>query len=112
MKKEGDVDFAVVTTTSDVLIGILKKEVIKEFPSLQGKDPSTLTLHFANDKEGKILGPPLESTLTIEKALVHAKELMDGKDEEIIRIVVRSTSTGEFVFVYQVLGRIQLLTSP
>jgi len=72
VKKEGDPVFAKLRSTAED-VGDLTKEVVTVLPSLRGKRLSTLTLHMVEDKEGKDLGPPLDS-----RATVAATHLEDG----------------------------------
>jgi len=72
VKKEGDPVFAKLRSTAED-VGDLTKEVVTVLPSLRGKRLSSLTLHMVEDKEGKDLGPPLDS-----RATVAATHLEDG----------------------------------
>jgi hypothetical protein len=82
VKKEGDPVFAKLRSTAED-VGDVTKEAVTELPSLQGKDLSTLILYMANDKEGRDLGPPLDS-----RATVAAAGLKNGAS-----IVIKATGT-------------------
>jgi hypothetical protein len=81
VKKEGDASWAEVTVDSTMSVARLTEEIVRKLPSLQGKDLSTLILYMAMDTEGKAVGPPLDSTDSVEEALPQA-----GK----IRIVIKA----------------------
>jgi hypothetical protein len=72
VKREGDPDWAEVVLTSDATVSQLKKAIVAELPSLQGKDLSTLTLHVARDEAGKDLCDALDSRLTLAAANLQA----------------------------------------
>lgn len=82
VKKEGDASWAEVTVDSTMSVARMTEEFVKKLPSLRDKDLSTLILYVATDKAGKAVGPPLDSTDSVEEALPQA-----GK----IRIVIKAT---------------------
>jgi len=82
VKKEGDPAWAEVTAVGNVSVARLTKKIAMELPSLSNKDLRTLTVYMAKDEEGRDLGPPLDSTDSVEEALPQA-----GK----IRIVIKAT---------------------
>jgi hypothetical protein len=68
VKREGGADFAVLDAKPDLLVGLLKKEIVKELPSLRGVDLDALTLHVAKDKAGTDLEAALDSRTTVAAA--------------------------------------------
>ena len=73
VKKEGDPDFVKLTCRA-ADVNDLKAAIITNFPILQGKDPSTITLHLASDKAGKDVDPvALDGEASVEEALSMVK---------------------------------------
>jgi hypothetical protein len=68
VKKEGDASWAEVTVDSTMSVARMTKKIVKELPSLQGKDLSTLILNVAKGKAGKAVGEPLDSRTTVAAA--------------------------------------------
>ena len=90
VKKEGDADFTMLRTAAEY-VSDLKKEVVKEFPSLQAKDLTTLAL-YVSGKNGQLLNQaPLDSTATLVEALPD-KAKVEGKHFLVIKEVAAPAS--------------------
>jgi len=79
VKKEGDASWAEVTVDSTMSVARMVEEIVRKLGLTDRL--STLTVYVAKDKEGKAVGPPLDSTDSVEEALPQA-----GK----IRIVIKA----------------------
>ena len=71
VKKAGDAHFVMIKTTAGNISELLDAVIIK-LPSLASKDPSTLSLFVASDKDGLTLGAALDTRATLEAAGVVA----------------------------------------
>lgn len=69
VKKEGDADYALVMVEPTMLVGLLKRKIAEEFPSLRATDLSSLTLHVARDEQGKETGAALKIDALLGAAL-------------------------------------------
>ena len=69
VKVEGDVDYAVLFVEPTLPVGLIKKEIVKEFPSLRETNLSNLTLHVAGDEVGKQMGAALKNDELLDAAL-------------------------------------------
>jgi hypothetical protein len=88
VKRQGGADWAEVTAHGGMSVAGLKKQIMKEFPSLRDKDPDFLTLHVAKDNAGTDLGAALDSRSTLADAGVQS-------GASIVVKVVTAVSTGE-----------------
>jgi len=79
VKKEGDASWAEVTVDSTMSVARMTEEIARKLDLADRL--STLIMHVAKDEEGKAVGPPLDSTNSVEEALPQA-----GK----IRIVIKA----------------------
>jgi len=83
VKREGAADFAEVVVGGNMSVGRAKKAFVKELRMEAPLD--TVTVHEAQDREGKVLGAALDSTESVSEAL----PLKAGKT---FRLVIKATA--------------------